>query len=141
MNDDYLVAEREHMAQLVEAMQRRVFFLHATDSKLDWPLSGSRLAARKKDPELFESLAAINERFAKLQDTLGAAMRHAALLMSEPTESFLKSWPCSRRLASSSPSSPGSDAEWRAIFPRMTTRSTTAALPNISMLCMNCNPS
>jgi hypothetical protein len=40
--------------------------------------------------DLFEALAALNERFAKLQDTLGAAMRHAALLMSEPTTPFLK---------------------------------------------------
>jgi hypothetical protein len=35
-------------------------------------------------------LAAINERFAKLQDTLGAAMRHAILLAGEPGETFLK---------------------------------------------------
>lgn len=44
----------------------------------------------KKDVELFETLAAINERFAKLQDTLASAMRHSALLMGEPTDSFLK---------------------------------------------------
>jgi len=35
-------------------------------------------------------MAAFNERFAKLQDTLGAAMRHAALLMGETTSPFLR---------------------------------------------------
>ncbi len=30
--------------------------------------------------DLFEAASAFNERFSKLQDTLGAAMRHAALL-------------------------------------------------------------
>jgi len=48
------------------------------------------LAARFKDEALFESLAAINERFAKLQDTLGAAMRHALVLSGEPSGTFLK---------------------------------------------------
>lgn len=36
------------------------------------------------------SLAAINEHFAELQDTLGTAMRHAALLAGEPGTTFLK---------------------------------------------------
>lgn len=39
---------------------------------------------------MYEPLAAINERFAKLQDTMGAAMRHTLLLAGEPTESFIK---------------------------------------------------
>ena len=43
-----------------------------------------------KDIALFELLAAINERFAKLQDTLGAAMRHATVLSGEPSNTFLK---------------------------------------------------
>jgi hypothetical protein len=64
--------------------------LHASDSKIAWPLDARELAARKKDGALFESLSAINERFAKLQDTMGAAMRHAAMLMSEPSDSFLR---------------------------------------------------
>ena len=57
MNMTSLTAEREHLANLLEATQRC------------------------KVVDLFESLAAFNERFAKLQDTLGAAMRHGALLM------------------------------------------------------------
>jgi len=57
---------------------------------LTWPLRVEEILGRKQDVSLFESLAAINERFAKLQDTLGAAMRHAALLAGEPVDSFLK---------------------------------------------------
>ncbi|MCX8049566.1 MAG: hypothetical protein N3A55_07880 [Methylohalobius sp.] len=44
----------------------------------------------RKDEALFEALAAFNERFAKLQDVLGAAMRHAFLLHGENPENFLK---------------------------------------------------
>jgi len=90
MAKNILDAERQYLSSLLEAIQRCVYFLHASDCKITWPLDGDDLYARKKDEQLFESLAAINERFSKLQDTLGAAMRHAALLMSEPTDSFLK---------------------------------------------------
>ncbi len=90
MNENILDAERQYLASLLEAIQRCVYFLHASDSKIAWPLDADELAARKKDEPLFESLSAINERFARLQDTLGAAMRHSAMLMSEPTDSFLK---------------------------------------------------
>ncbi|MDH2918970.1 MAG: hypothetical protein PXX73_07245 [Sideroxydans sp.] len=90
MNETILTAERQHLANLLEAIQRCAYFLHASEQKINWPLTATQLAQRKKDPQLFESLAAINERFAKLQDTLGAAMRHSAMLMSEPTDSFLK---------------------------------------------------
>ncbi|MGC9455957.1 MAG: hypothetical protein ACP5DC_00405 [Halothiobacillaceae bacterium] len=90
MSQALLEAERNHLAKLLEAIQRCVFFLHESESRIDWPLSGEELQTRKKDVRLFESLAAINERFAKLQDTLAAAMRHSALLMGEPTDSFLK---------------------------------------------------
>ena len=44
----------------------------------------------KKDVALFEAMAAINERFAKLQDTMAAAMRHACILSGESSDSFLK---------------------------------------------------
>jgi hypothetical protein len=90
MNIGSLQAEREHLSNLLEAAQRCSFFLHASSSKVLWPLNGSDLKQRQKDEELFESLAAFNERFAKLQDTLGAAMRHSALLMGENTTPFLK---------------------------------------------------
>lgn len=85
-----LDAEKTHLAQLLEAIQRCTYFLHATTTRVEWPLEGQTLQARKKDTALFEALAAFNERFAKLQDTLGAGMRHATLLLGESTESFLK---------------------------------------------------
>ena len=85
MKGDILQAEREYLAQLLEAIQRCTYFLSASDKKVPWPLNGKDLEVRKKDEGLFESLAAINERFAKLQDTLGAAMRHAALLLADFT--------------------------------------------------------
>jgi hypothetical protein len=90
MNTTSLTAEREHLSNLLEAVQRCTHFLHASASKVTWPLDGATLRQRQKDAGLFESLAAFNERFAKLQDTLGAAMRHSALLMSEATAPFLK---------------------------------------------------
>ncbi len=89
-SDRLLDAERQYLSRLLEAIQRCVYFLEASDRKIAWPLAGDGLIAKKKDEALFESLSAINERFAKLQDTLGAAMRHTSLLMGEPADSFLK---------------------------------------------------
>lgn len=88
--DQLLAAEKEHLAQLLEAIQRSAYFLDAASRKLPWPLSGDELGRRKKEEALFEALSAFNERFSKLQDTLGAAMRHACLLLGENTDSFLK---------------------------------------------------
>jgi len=85
-----LQAERRHLANLLEAVQRCVHFLDASERKLPFPLEPGLLEVRKTDTELFEPLAAVNERFAKLQDTLGAAMRHALLLAGERNDSFLK---------------------------------------------------
>jgi len=90
MNRAILDAERAHLSSLLEAIQRCVFFLDASKQKLSWPLQAEKIQNRKRDIDLFESLAAINERFSKLQDTLGSAMRHAALLAGEPVDSFLK---------------------------------------------------
>ena len=90
LNKSILDAEREHLAGLLEAIQRCIYFLDASAHKLVWPLSAEFLGQHKKDVALFESMAAINERFAKLQDTLGAAMRHANLLAGEPNDGFLK---------------------------------------------------
>ena len=71
---------RLHLAGLLEAIQRCVFFLDASTRDIVWPLTGEFLQAHKKDNALFEALAAVNERFAKLQDTLGSAMRHSLIL-------------------------------------------------------------
>jgi hypothetical protein len=77
LNQSILDAEKSHLADLLEAIQRCVYFLDASSRKLNWPLTAELLEAQKKDVVLFEAMAAINERFAKLQDTMGAAMRHA----------------------------------------------------------------
>lgn len=90
MTQEILDAEKQYLANLLEAIQRCIYFLESSDRKLSWPLDGMVLEARKKDEALFESLAAINERFAKLQDTLGAALRHAVILLGESEEGFLK---------------------------------------------------
>jgi hypothetical protein len=90
LNQSILDAEKSHLADLLEAIQRCVYFLDASSRKLIWPLTADLLETRKKDVVLFEAMAAINERFAKLQDTLGAAMRHACILAGEPSDSFLR---------------------------------------------------
>lgn len=90
MKDDLLNAGRAHLSGLLEAVQRCVYFLESSRRKLTWPVDAGFLAVNKRDIDLFESLAAVNERFAKLQDTLASAMRHAALLSGESTDSFLK---------------------------------------------------
>ena len=90
MPNNLLSREKQHLANLLEAIQRCVYFLNASHAAIKWPLTGSVLTVRKKDTDLFEALAAINERFAKLQDTLGSAMRHSLLLSGEQADSFLK---------------------------------------------------
>lgn len=90
MTHDILADQQRHLARLLEAIQRCAWFLHESDAKLAWPIEAEWLAEHKKDVDLFETLAAINERFAKLQDSLASAMRHSALLMGEATDNFLK---------------------------------------------------
>ena len=83
-----LIAQQEHLASLLEAVQRCVYFLATSDRRIPWPLTGETLTQRQKDNDLFEALAAVNERFSKLQDTLGSAMRHALILLGEQVDSF-----------------------------------------------------
>ena len=90
MSKEVLNAQQNHLSNQLEAIQRCVFFLEASRCKLSWPLEAEEIQLRKRDINLFEALAAINERFSKLQDILGAAMRHAALLAVEPVDTFLK---------------------------------------------------
>lgn len=82
--------ERRHLADLLTAVERCVFFLEGARSGIAWPLTGEELAARNRDVNLFTNLSAINERFAKLQDTLRTAMRHAARLAGESSDTFLR---------------------------------------------------
>jgi len=87
---DPLTAGRVHLAGLIEAVERCVYFLNALVAKVPAPLQAEVLQQRRKDQLLFETLAATNERFAKLQDVLSSAFRHAALLAGEKTDSFLE---------------------------------------------------
>jgi hypothetical protein len=90
MKTNLLLAEKMHLSNLLEAMQRCIYFLDAASRKLPWPLDENQLQQHKKDEALFEALSAFNERFSKLQDTLAAGMRHALILLGEPSDSFLK---------------------------------------------------
>lgn len=85
-----LDARRDYLARLLVAIQRCVFYLDASGNKLSWPIRSEELRLRRKQVDYFESLSALNERFAKLQDVMGSAMRHACLLAGESTESFLR---------------------------------------------------
>lgn len=87
---DPLAAGRVHLAGLIEAAERCVYFLHFLVAKVPSPLQAEALHERRKDGHLFETLAATKERFAKLQDVLSSAFRHAALLAGEKTDSFLE---------------------------------------------------
>lgn len=89
MSEDPLSLEKMHLAGLLQAVQRCVYFLEGLDSRLSFPLTGGFLRSRCKDRELFDSLAALNERLSKLQDTCAGVMRHAAILSGERTETFL----------------------------------------------------
>ncbi len=80
MSHDLLHEQQHYLAQLLEAIQRCAWFLHRSDAKINWPIDPEWLSKHKKDVDLFETLAAINERFAKLQDSIASAMRHSALL-------------------------------------------------------------
>jgi hypothetical protein len=89
MTEDSLSLEKRHLAGLLEAVQRCSYFLNGLDDSLPFPLSGEALRSRCKDRGLFDSLAALNERYSKLQDTCASVMRHAAMLSAERTETFL----------------------------------------------------
>jgi hypothetical protein len=90
MKPELVAQEKRHLADMLEAIQRCVYFLDAASASLEWPLKLEALVQDKKNTALFNTLATINERFAKLQDTLGAAMRHSMGLLSESAETFLK---------------------------------------------------
>jgi len=89
MSGDPLSLEKQHLAGLLEAVQRCVYFLEGLDSRLSFPLVVEVLSSRCKYRELVDSLAALNERFSKLQDTCAGVMRHAAILSAERTDTFL----------------------------------------------------
>jgi hypothetical protein len=85
-----LTESKAHLADLLVAIERCVYFLDGSVNRIDWPITADKLSIHSRDIALFESISTVNERFAKLQDTLGSAMRHAALLASEPTDTVLR---------------------------------------------------
>lgn len=90
MSLSVLEESRGHLADLLEAAQRCAWYLRAGSGKMNWPLTGAELAQRSRDLEFYERLAALNERFGKLQDLLATTMRHLCELSGENTESFLR---------------------------------------------------
>lgn len=85
-----LKQQKQHLADLLVAIERCIYFLEKSSIKCQWPLSADFLKQNDKDVELFEVLSAINERFAKLQDILASSMRHALILSGEHSDNFLK---------------------------------------------------
>jgi hypothetical protein len=85
-----LEESRRHLADLIEACQRCAWHLDTTATRIVWPLTAAVLEGRQMDLDLFEPLAAVNERFAKLQDLLGTTMRHLCELCSERSDTFLR---------------------------------------------------
>ncbi len=85
-----LEESRRHLGDLIEACQRCAWHLNATAARVEWPLTAPKLSERQMDLGLFEPLAAINERFAKLQDLLGTTMRHLCELCGERADTFLR---------------------------------------------------
>jgi hypothetical protein len=53
MTKDILAAKQQHLASLLEAIQRCVFFLDASDKKIAWPLLADVLIQNKKNRSLF----------------------------------------------------------------------------------------
>lgn len=90
MNDSSVRRQEAYLAQLVAGVQCSAWFLDQSQRKIGRHLDGPTSHAHAKDIALFEALAAINERFAKLRDSLAATMRHTALLMGEDSSHFLQ---------------------------------------------------
>ena len=86
---DKLKAQKDHLSNLLEAIERCVYFLNASLLNVPVSIEAAYLQQNQKDTALFESLSAINERFSKLQDILSSAMRHATVLSGESSDNFL----------------------------------------------------
>ena len=57
MNTNFLTTKREHLASLLEAVQGCAHSLHASSSKVPWPLDGSGLKQKQIDEAMFAALA------------------------------------------------------------------------------------
>lgn len=81
---------RLNLSSLLESCHRSAWYLLASSNLLNWPLSEKDLSEREMDLAFYERLAAINERFGKLQDLLGTSMRNLCLLAGENADTFLR---------------------------------------------------
>lgn len=67
------------LGRQLAVLQRLQDGLRFSAGRLRWPIDVSDL----DNPEMAERLAALNDRFAKLQDQLAGAMRHAHAMLGE----------------------------------------------------------
>ncbi len=74
------------LAQRLSALEKIRRGLHYTLSRVRMPLNSTE----NLDDAALEVLAALNERFGKLQDTLAATMKQVALLQAESAEPFVQ---------------------------------------------------
>ena len=88
MNTTSLTAKREHLAILLEVVQRCTHFMHASGSKVFWPLHGVPLRQRCKEVDLFDSLAASRLRSSEVQENLGMTTRSIANVEEQDVDLF-----------------------------------------------------
>ncbi len=74
----------EILGEKREALSRLRQGLLYTESRLPWPITNTQSC----DAEILERLSAFSERFAKMQDVLAGAMRHALLLQGDNPLTF-----------------------------------------------------
>jgi len=73
VNTRPLVAEREHLAKLLEAVQRCAHFLHASAAKVRWPLDGQRL----RESRMIAPLTNSDTMNAMTRLTMGGSLHRA----------------------------------------------------------------
>jgi len=74
----------EILGEKHEALSRLRQGLLYTESRIPWPITNTQSC----NAEILERLSAFSERFAKMQDVLASAMRHALLLQGENLLTF-----------------------------------------------------
>lgn len=89
MESDTTDTAKQYLAEQLTAIERCAYFALMTSERILWPVTADSVQQHRLDAQWFEPLAALNERFAKLQDLLGSTMRHVSLLLAEPAPAFL----------------------------------------------------
>lgn len=91
------------LAQQKILLDEKIRVLQRLDSQLQWSLDHLPVAmdvSHIGDPTISERIAAIVDRFCKLQDQLAGALRHAHTLLGEKQRSFqdVVTWAVTQRL-------------------------------------------